>query len=154
MPGIISGSSSPFGHDIDLLGRENYERLQESEALGGLKASGLLQSLAEIYEECSSEGWDGENAKPVSGGALLNALIFLNYLPLGTKLPEISPEVDGSFAFDWYKSPRQVLSVSIDANGGIHYAALIGMFRRSGTDFVQGGISEDLITLINRIMEK
>ena len=83
-----------------------------------------------------------------------NAWRFLEALPLGTESPEISAEPDGAIAFEWYRTPRKVLSASVDPDGSIYYAALLGTSRRHGVDYAQDGVSKDLLELILEIVQE
>ena len=41
-------------------------------------------------------------------------------------LPSISAEPDGQLNFEWYQTPRRLLSASINSSGTLYWAALIG----------------------------
>jgi len=88
-------------------------------------SSGVIGKLYEVAEECRVHGWDGEKAAPVTEATFNIANKFICNLPPGTESPTVSADPDGAIAFEWYKSPKRVLSISIDASGFIHYAALL-----------------------------
>jgi hypothetical protein len=150
MPIDMSDSASETAIFVAQQRRNNLEHLQESNALGFV-AKGVFQHLEEVFEECSTVGWDGEQAKPISGEVLLYAQKFLNSFPLGIEAPEISAESDGAITLEWYRSPNRVLSISINPNGWVYYAAIMGTSKRHGSDFALMGISRDLLNLISQI---
>lgn len=152
MPLTMSASASETAVFVAQQRRNSLELLQESNALGFV-AKGAFQQLDEVFKECSTAGWDGEEAKPISGEVLGYAKIFLNSFPLGIEAPEISAEPDGAITLEWYRSPSRVLSISINPDGWIYYAAIIGASRRHGADFSLIGISDDLVNLISQIIK-
>ena len=113
---------------------------------------GTFQQLDEIFEECSSDGWDGERAKPISGEVLQCAKTFLESFPLGIEAPEVGAEPDGAITLEWYRSPNRVISISINPGGQLYYAAIIGASRRHGMDFALFDVSEDLLELISQVI--
>jgi hypothetical protein len=149
-PLTISGYA---GEIADFIGQqiENcLNMLQDSNALG-FAAKGTFQQLDEVFEECSSGGWDGERAKPISVEVLRNAERFLSSFPLGMEAPEVGAEPDGAITLEWYRSPNKVISISINPDGWIYYAALIGTSKRHGADYSLMGISDDLLKIILQV---
>ena len=152
MPVSVSGCTSDTAVYVEQSREQSYVRLQFSNVLG-LIASGVFQKLNDVAEECSSEGWDGEKAKPISNDVMSNAWHFLTALPLGTESPGISAEPAGAITFEWYRTPRKVLSASIYPDGSIYYAALLGVRRRHGVDYAQDDVSKDLLELISEVVK-
>ena len=150
MPLTISESSSKTANDVDQQRGEVYCLLQKSNALE-LVAEETLQQLDEVLGECSSEGWDGANAKPVSGEVLQCAVRFLCSFSLRIEAPEVGAEPDGSITLEWYRSPNKVVSISINPDGWVYWAALIGASRRHGADYSLMGISDDLLRTILQV---
>lgn len=150
MPLLVSGSGGEIAGLVDQKWGESYNLLQKSNTLG-LIAKGTFQQLNEVFEECSSAGWDGENARPISIEVLQCAYAFLKYLPLGIESPEVGAEPDGAITLEWYHSPTRVISISIHPGGWVYYAALIGTKKRHGMDFMN--VSEDLIGLISQVTQ-
>ena len=150
LPSTISGYASETAIFVNKQRQNSYELLQESSVLG-LAAKGIFQKLEEVYKECSTPGWDGEHAAPISREVVSYAQIFLQSLPLGIEAPEIGAEPDGAITLEWYRSTKRVLSISINPGGWIYYAALIGASRRHGVDFAPIGVSEELMKLISMI---
>ena len=114
----------------------------------------IPRELEKIFEECSSDGWDGERAKPVSKEVLQNALIFFESLPPSVELPQIAAEPDGAVSLEWYRSPEKVVSVSVNPGGRLYYAAAIGARRRHGKESASSGVSEELLALIAEVVGK
>lgn len=114
----------------------------------------ISRELENIFEECSSDGWDGERAKPVSKEVLQNASIFFESLPPSVELPQIAAEPDGAVSLEWYRSPEKVVSVSVNPGGQLYYAAAIGERRRHGKESASSGVSEELPALIAEVVGK
>jgi hypothetical protein len=154
MPLTISGYSDETTAGFVAQEREKiFEILQMSNTLG-FAAKGTFQQLEEVFEECSSEGWDGERAKPISGEVMQCAKSFLRSFPLGIEAPEIGAEPDGAITLEWYRSPNRVISVSINPGGWLYYAAIIGATKRHGVDFALFDVSDDLLGLILEVIRK
>ncbi|MFZ0034295.1 MAG: hypothetical protein WAK60_04825 [Sedimentisphaerales bacterium] len=150
MPAPISGYASKIAGFVAQQIKKSLDMLQESNALG-FTAKGTFQQLDEVFEECSSEGWDGERAKPISVEVLHCAKRFLNSFQLGIEAPEVGAEPDGSITLEWYRSPNKVVSISINPDGWVYWAALIGASRRHGADYSLMGISDDLLRTILQV---
>lgn len=150
IPSMISGYASETAIFVNKQREISYELLQGSNALG-LAAKGTFQKLEEVYKECSTPGWDGERAVPISREVVSYSQIFLRSLPLGIEAPEIGAEPDGAITLEWYRSAKRVLSISINPGGWIYYAAMIGASRKHGVDFAPMGVSEELAKLISMI---
>ena len=109
-----------------------------------------LNALYEVYQECSSENWDGYRAQAVSESDFKNAIRFLDTLPTVMPRPEISVDPDGEFAFEWYRSPESILTVSIGHFGRLSFAARIGRKRAHGTDY----FADELPAVISENLER
>ena len=129
---------------------EEHQILQESNVLG-LNASWVRGEVSRVYDECKSSNWDGYRAEPVTAEAREIALNFLSALPLVTPPPSVGAEPDGHITLEWYKSPRQTLSVSISPSGHIYYAALVGSSKQYGSQPFYGLVPREIIHLIERI---
>ena len=146
----ISGSSSDIAGFVADQRKFSLDMLQESNALG-FAAKGTFQQLDEVFEECSSEGWDGERAKPISEEVLECAKRFLSLFPLGIEAPEVGAEPDGSITLEWYRSPNKVVSISINPDCWVYWAALVGTRRRHGADYAMMDIPDDLLKIILQV---
>lgn len=153
MPLTISGYADETTAGAGFVAQERekiFKTLQMSNAFG-FAAKGTFQQLDEIFEECSSEGWDGDRARPISGEVLQCAKTFLKSFPLGIEAPEVGVEPDGAVTLEWYRSPNRIISISINPGGWLYYAAIIGASRRHGMDFALFDVSEDLLGLVSQI---
>lgn len=150
MPSTISGYAGETAGFVDQQIENSHDMLQESNALG-FAAKGTFRQLFEVFKECYSAGWDGEQAKPISVEVLQNAESFLSSFPLGMEAPEVGAEPDGAITLEWYRSPNKVISISINPDGWMYYAALIGTSKRHGADYSLMGISDDLLRTILQV---
>jgi hypothetical protein len=151
MPSTVSGYG---GETADFVAQEmekSCKLLQESNALSFV-AKGTFQQLFEVFNNCSYEGWDGQRAKPIPAEVLEYAIKFLMSFPLGIEAPEVGAEPDGAITLEWYRSPNKVISISINPDGWMYYAALIGTSKRDGADFSLMGISDDLVKIISQVV--
>ena len=146
----LSGAASPVAALVEGIQRDSRYQLENSEMLG---IRGVLEQLDAVYEDCFLPGWNGNGAKAISHDVLRNARFFLESFPFGMELPQIGAEPDGAITFEWYRAPNRTLSLSINPDGYVYYASLMEASRRHGLDPVQGGISKDLIALINQVLE-
>lgn len=96
---------------------------------GQSRASNELTSLANAY---------GMLQTPHGLATYERAMKFLVALPPSVQLPELSVDPDGEISFDW-TSGSDALSISLNAAGGIAYAANIRRQRTSGPAFFGGG---------------
>lgn len=108
-------------------------RFQESITLGQV-GKGVFNELDAVYEECGKADWDGYGAMPVLPEAYVQTRIFLESLELGTPPASIGAEPDGHLTLEWHHSRRRTLSVSIDSDGNLYYAVLMGRRRQSGSE--------------------
>ncbi|MEX2152401.1 MAG: hypothetical protein WD825_03630 [Gemmatimonadaceae bacterium] len=93
-----------------------------------------LQMLREAYEFARYDGWDGARSIGVEASTVEYAKEFLSFLPLDVPVPDVSVDADGEVAFEWYRSSREVFSVSVGRDGTLTYAGLFGRNRRHGSE--------------------
>src|SRR5205085_486204 len=82
-----------------------------------------LRDLMEVYTECSQPNWDGYNAFPVTEGTVQQARRVLESFPPEIPAPSFGAEPHGLMTMEWYCSPRQSLSVGVDGEAKLYYAA-------------------------------
>lgn len=111
--------------------------VEESQALFGDKSEALSQ-LQRLASECSTFGWDGEDASPISSFTLRRAEAFVRALPTGVGLPEFAPETDGSISLDWIAARNRLFSVSVGLNSRLSYAWLDGTDKGHAVAFFEG----------------
>lgn len=111
----------PFvGHRVEILVRDSEPSLKPDAA--GLA---LQNSLNETYQRCQKPKWDGDHAEAITKDTYEVARRFLEALPRDSQLPTVTAEPDGQLNFEWYQSPRRLLTVSVSASGTLYWAALI-----------------------------
>ena len=110
-----------------------------------------LQGLASVNEQCSAPDWDGYGAEPVRKQTIWSAYRFLEGLPTGTLAPTIGAEPDGHITFEWHRSPRRTLSVSLSPDDYLHYSALLGPNKYYGTEAFFGELPKSILDLIHRV---
>jgi hypothetical protein len=82
---------------------------------------------------------------------LRNTYQLLESLPLGFPAPSIGAEPDGQLTLEWHRSPRRTLSVSVDGDGNLHYAALLGPNRAYGTEAFFGEFPDAIRQLVWKV---
>ncbi|MFZ2629261.1 MAG: hypothetical protein WAX67_10315 [Rugosibacter sp.] len=144
------GSSSAAEYVVKRVA-EGLAQLRNSNSLGaGVEAA--AEALRGVEKECSSTDWDGYGAAAIEQETIRQAARFLNVLPLGMIAPSVGAEPDGHITFEWYRSPRRILSVSVSPEGDLHYAALLGYSRAYGTEPFFGEIPSDVLKLARRVI--
>lgn len=98
----------------------------------------LRRNLVECWESALRPGWDGYGAPPLPYETLQHAMEFAGALPWNAAIPELAAEPDGCISFDWYQDEYNQLSISIDAEGVVSYAARIGGDSRFGNYRLDG----------------
>lgn len=126
-----------YGPDVSYLRNKDFEiwkHFRQTET--GYRKEEALESLYEVYKECSEEGWDGYEALPITEDAYFEAMKLIENLPLISwlPLPEITPEPDGGIGLEWYTGLRQVLVASVSGRNEIVYAGLFGASKVHGTE--------------------
>jgi hypothetical protein len=91
----------------------------------GPKAA-AISDLWAMVDECAHEGWDGDDARPVSPFAANFAAAFIRALPDGFPLPEFAPEPDGHLSLDWIHSRTRLLSLSVGVSDRLAFAWIDG----------------------------
>ena len=92
----------------------------------------LCSEAADTQEKCSSAGWDGYDARPVTQSELAAAIRFAELLPDGIMHPEIVPEPSGQLGFLWSNGHGRSFSVTASTEGNLIYAGILGKKEISG----------------------
>lgn len=129
---------------------DKRRHLQSSHFLGS-GMSQVVEELRRIAEDCRSANWDGYGASPITLDTISHARSFLDSLPNGMASPSVGSEPDGHVTFEWYRSPRRTLSISVSPENDLHYAALIGASKAYGTEPFLGGTPKPILDLIRRV---
>ena len=113
----------------------------------------LAQELTSFLDPQVATSWLGASSKGADFPAVQAGLRFLALLP-PTYLAniELAPEIDGAIGLDWYLNPEKQLSITLSANGELHYAAIVGPIERaSGRLLFDDSIPEEIARLLGRI---
>jgi hypothetical protein len=113
-----------------------------------------VENLLSTVDKASKENWDAYGARPVSYEALSYALGFLNALPTTAPKPDISVHPDGDIAFEWYRGPRNVFTVSMNKVGDINFAGLYGRSKIHGVEHFANEIPESVAIGLRRVYSK
>jgi len=130
---IEEGLRNPKASQVGLYGRRAYYELEQ------------------VYADCQEHGWDGYGALSISEATYLLTRKFMDALPLGLPAPAFGAEPDGQLTVEWYSSPRRTLSISVSAEGELHYAALLGASKAYGTEPFFGEVPRAIVDLIRRV---
>lgn len=129
---------------------EDRRRLRQAYSLG-LDADRAFEELFVVARECRTANWDGYGAPAIAPETFTHACRFLGALPLGMPAPSVGAEPDGHVTFEWHRSPRRTLSVSISPEGDLHYAALLGLSKVYGTEPFFGETPSRILDLIRQV---
>ena len=111
----------------------------------------LVDQLLDAFNDASTGGWDGEGSVAVTRQTLSRARELVESLPTEFRTPEISAEPDGHIHLEWFVSNRRVLGVSVNPDGRLHWAALIGEEDPRGTCRFDGQTPVTLLHWIGRV---
>lgn len=111
-----------------------------------------FRNLELARANASIDSWDGEGGRRINFRAYENARSFLRALPRLIPVPEISVDPDGEVAIEWSFGPRAILTVSVGHDGRVSYAALMGMARARGTEWLVDEVPKPILDLLGRIV--
>lgn len=114
----------------------------------------LHDQLIEVFENASLPNWDGKGSMPVDRKTLILAKELVESLPMAYRTPTICGEPDGHVELEWYVHPRQILTVSVNPDGRLHWAALIGEEDPRGSCRFYGETPNTLLYWIGRVCKK
>lgn len=117
----------------------------------GASLTEALNELDEIALDASIDNWDGYGAKKINKESYIDAQRFLNNLPVGIEMPEISVHPDGEVSFEWYKKKGYILSISISPNDEIAYACRLGLSKKHGIEYFGDDIPETILEKIKKL---
>lgn len=153
---IWNFSSIGFGPEVKALKRYYEEdivsELKKAETLRCQDE--VLQSLNEVFVECSTEGWDGYDAIPIAGDVYFESKRLIESLPLTPfPMPEVVPEPSGEIGLEWYRRKRLVFTVSVSGSNEIVYAGLFGTNKSHGTEHFNESLPSAIIENLRRLYE-
>lgn len=149
--GETANAESEEAHFVEGMQIKSRATLGSSVSIGS-SLSKVLSELEEVIAERSAEIGDGY--APLKKGAQQDAFRLANVIPLGFPAPIIGAEPDGDITFEWYKNPDWTLSVSVDGQGNLHYAALLGSDRAYGTEAFVGLVPKRILDLVYSVMSR
>ena len=110
-----------------------------------------IEGLTAIYQECHRPNWDGYGAEPVRDEMFWMAYRVIVALPCGIPAPGMGADPDGDITLEWHRSVWRTLSISVSADGSLHYAALFGSTTQYGTELFLGEVPRSILELIRRV---
>ncbi len=139
----------PFvGHRVEIVVRESEPSQELDQA-----RTALLAPLCETWQRCQQPNWDGDGAEAISTETHDVARRLLESLPRDMPLPSVSAEPDGQLNFEWYQAPRRLLSASVNSQGTLYWAALIGSEDPRGSCQFADQFPQTLLYWIGKIGE-
>jgi hypothetical protein len=85
----------------------------------------IRDEILDVGIACSKEGWDGEDAAPISADAVGRAWNLIYLAPDMIRPPEIAPSADGEIAFEWRRGRDRILSL-VPHKDDIIFSAILG----------------------------
>jgi len=156
---MISEEAAPSPWDYLRLSPEPYVALTTTNTASVLRSEipldnehrRLLETLDDLYKECSHESWDGYGARQADKHSLLEAKRFARALPATVPTPDIAVDPDGEFSFEWYLAPERVLTISVGPKGEINYAGIFGRDKAYGLEHLSHMIPDAIIQQLDRL---
>lgn len=109
----------------------------------------IVNLLLETYIECSKPNWDGYDAHPIIKESLLEALSFIDKLPVTISMPsDISPDPNGYISMEWRKRTGLIFDISFTGNNEIIYAGILGTEKPRGSSYFSSSIPKEIINKI------
>lgn len=110
------------------------------------RASFLSQELDQMYDECSSDNWDGYGASALSSLALNETKQFISQMPIWMSEPELVPEPSGDVGLQWDFGKNKMLTISFSGDNSLVYAAILGSPKRKkyGSEIFNRTIPEEI----------
>ena len=146
--GVTPSVTLPYSRFTD-------DRMGPAEVCAAIPASSpagsLLAELNDLMLDCCRDNWDGYEAKGVSIHAFAAAKRFADSLPAGFPLPSVSADPGGCVTFEWRKSPRSMLLVSVHPNFQVDYAAIFGSAKQYGSEPFFDQMPESLKNIVRRV---
>lgn len=144
----LSHGFSPAAEFVDRVQQNALDRFRQSARFSRQSA---WDQLGELWEACRDANWDGEGADAIEQDTLRNAYTFIEALPDGYPLPDITAEPDGHLDLEWYRHPRRILSVSVSPEGMLYWSALVGIEDPRGSCPFYGDIPDTILYWIRRV---
>jgi hypothetical protein len=111
------------------------------------KTKALAELLA-VWHQSNTANWDGQGAAPVAEKTLHLTEALLEALPEQLPLPETGAEPDGQLTLEWRTEVDRIISVSVDPNQRLHYAAVIGYELHHGRVPYSATLPRSIVNLV------
>jgi hypothetical protein len=119
----------------------------------GESYSAILEQLDNLELDCSLPNWDGEDAAPVSGEAVVRAREFVEALPRDLPQPEITAGRDGEVLFDWIKDQKRMVTAYVTTSGLIRFVYINNQENDFGAFVFAGRVDPRLTIFILKLSE-
>jgi hypothetical protein len=123
--------------------------LRKSITLGG--KTDVLQSLEDLFKECSETGWDGNEASPITEDAYVEARRLISNLPINLRMPEVVPEPSGEIGLEWSRGKDRVFILSLSGKNEIVYAGLFGINKVHGVEYFGDMVPSTILENLRRL---
>lgn len=150
-PGESAGGESEEARFVKSMEDQLRENFRSAVSIGS-PLNNVVTEIEDVIAERS--GHTGCNYVPLKMRAQQDAFRLANVIPLGFPPPIIGAEPDGDITFEWYKNPDWTLSVSVDGQGNLHYAALLGPDCAYGTEAFVGLVPRRILDLVYLVMSR
>lgn len=109
----------------------------------------LKNVVRNLAVDCATDGWDGDDAIPITELAVKAAEHFIDLLPENILLPTIVPENTGEFLFNWDLGMDMTFNVIV-SGAYVIYAGIFGEEKPYG----EARIYTEMPDLIRNILSK
>ncbi|MBE8233529.1 MAG: hypothetical protein HAW67_07300 [Endozoicomonadaceae bacterium] len=110
----------------------------------------LQLEIKSIMQECSSDGWDGYDAKPIDIDSIQNVVEFIKKLPHHISYPEPLPEPNGDLTMVWRQHGYHLV-IGIDNERKIAWGGTSPEGHIYGDVVFKNDIPEEIISLLDSI---
>lgn len=110
----------------------------------------LYDEAMEIRKQCSTAGWDGYDAAPISAEAVVRTLKLIQTLPDTVAPPDLVPSPEGEISLEWHDVQRRMVSVSPRADRLIWAAMMSDQDAQYGKAPLSEGWPKTLLDLLDR----
>ena len=122
--------------------------------IANLSRDKLKQQIRNLKETAGSNNWDGEGALAIREEAIEIALKLADTLPAEIENPDVAATPHGEIDFDWVASRNAMLTLSVNSDGELAWAALFEEFSCRGTAPWTGELACPLICCLRELASK
>lgn len=140
-----------FSEAAKTLNRVFQESDQRREETVTFSNHPLHDQLIDVFLQSSVARRQDDDSEPIDRNTIMIAKLLVESLPKAYQTPTISGEPDGHVNIEWFVHPRRILSVSVNPNGLLHWAALIGEEDPRGSCRFFGETPKTLLFWIARV---